>query len=115
MQITSLIPFVALAAVASARLHSSAVCVTDRTSQPVGGTPFSVSYTWSENYEILPDATKCACGYYRNRNTGNEQWDQCPDCQFDGLQCNSAGWHIGGDEFDYYCEKKCGAEGSEAN
>ncbi|GKT73607.1 hypothetical protein ColTof4_06030 [Colletotrichum tofieldiae] len=75
MQITSLIPFVALAAV-------SAVCVTDRTSQPVGGTPFSVSYTWSENYEILPDATKCACGYYRNRNTGNEQWDQCPDCQF---------------------------------
>ncbi|OHW93608.1 hypothetical protein CSPAE12_07848 [Colletotrichum incanum] len=33
----------------------------------------------------------------------------------DGIQCNSAGWHIGGDEFDYYCEKKCGAEGFEAN
>ncbi|GJC79118.1 hypothetical protein Ct61P_03313 [Colletotrichum tofieldiae] len=81
----------------------------------VGGTPWSVSYNWSKHYEILPDATKCACNYYKNRNTGNKQWDQCPDCTFDGLQCNSAGKHIGGDELYYYCTKKCGAQGSEGN
>lgn len=31
---------------------------------------------------MLPDATKCACEAYRNRNTGDNQWDQCPDCTF---------------------------------
>lgn len=81
-----------------------------------GGTPFSVSYNWNVNYEILPDATKCACDYYRRRNTGNNKWDKCPDCWFvsdalsprlwkvtnleskDGLVCHSDEWHIGGDE-----------------
>ena len=47
-----------------------------------GGTPFSVSYNWNVNYEILPGATKCAYDYYRRRNTGNKKWDQCPDCWF---------------------------------
>lgn len=98
-----------------ADLHSSAVCVDNRSESPSGGTAWSVSYSWVKDYEILPDATKCACDYYKNRNTGDNQWDQCPDCTFDGLGCNSAAWHIGGDEFTYYCEKKCGAQGAEAN
>ncbi|WYZ34301.1 hypothetical protein EsH8_I_000577 [Colletotrichum jinshuiense] len=114
MQISSLFSFAALAAVAVANLHSSAVCVKDRTSAPVGGTPFSVSYTWSTNYEILAAATKCACDLYKKRNTGNNQWDQCPDCTFDGIECNSAGWHMGGNQIDDYC-KSCGAQGAEAN
>ncbi|GAB7335050.1 hypothetical protein MBLNU13_g06907t1 [Cladosporium sp. NU13] len=105
----------ALAPLTSAKLHSSAVCVDHRNTAPVGGTGWSVSYTWSKDYEILIDATKCACDYYHNRNTGANQWDQCPDCTFDGLQCNSNDWHIGGDEFTYYCEQKCGAQGAEAN
>jgi hypothetical protein len=33
----------------------------------------------------------------------------------DGMECTSPGWHIGGDEFTYYCEKICGAQGAEAN
>ncbi|KAK9242054.1 hypothetical protein V1506DRAFT_524900 [Lipomyces tetrasporus] len=74
------------------------ICVTNRVTQPVGGTPFSPSYTWSNNYEILPAESKCACDYYRQRGTGDKQWDSCPDCTFDGTYCNSAGWHIGGDE-----------------
>ncbi|KAK9417308.1 hypothetical protein SUNI508_08888 [Seiridium unicorne] len=98
-----------------ADLHSSAVCVKNRVETPVGGTGWSVSYNWAKNYEILPDATKCACNYYKQRNTGNQQWDQCPDCTFDGLGCNSVGKHIGGDEMDYYCNKKCGAQGAEGN
>ncbi|KAJ5523815.1 hypothetical protein N7513_008934 [Penicillium frequentans] len=110
------IPLVlAFSAGALARLHSVAVCVSNRVSHPVGGTPFSPSYTWSTSYEILPAETKCACDYYRARHTGDEQWDSCPDCTFDGNYCNSAGWHIGGDEMNYYCAELCHAEGSEAN
>ncbi|KAH7125772.1 hypothetical protein B0J11DRAFT_568497 [Dendryphion nanum] len=100
---------------AIADLHNAAVCVTGRTYSPIGGTPFSPSQTWAKHFEILPDATKCACDAYRRRNTGNKQWDQCPDCTFDGLQCVSKGWHIGGDEITYYCEKTCHAQGAEAN
>ncbi|PSN69496.1 hypothetical protein BS50DRAFT_490796 [Corynespora cassiicola Philippines] len=98
-----------------ADLHNAGVCVSGRKYSMIGGTPWSVSYTYAKDFEILPEATKCACDLYRQRNTGNKQWDQCPDCTFDGLQCTSAGWHIGGDELNYYCEQKCHAQGSEAN
>ncbi|KAH8661041.1 hypothetical protein BGZ61DRAFT_510432 [Ilyonectria robusta] len=109
----SIVTLLSLAAgLAYADLHKAAVCVSDRKSSPVGGTAWSVSYNWQTSYEILPDATKCAC---ENRNTGNKQWDQCPDCTFDGLACNSANKHIGGDEMNYYCTKQCGAQGSEAD
>ncbi|OLN87405.1 hypothetical protein CCHL11_09591, partial [Colletotrichum chlorophyti] len=100
---------------AFARLHTSAVCVQNRNSQPIGGTGFSVSYNWLKTYDIDNDATKCACDHYRNRNTGSNTWDTCPDCAYDNIACNSPTKHIGGDEFTYYCEKKCGAEGAEAN
>ncbi|XPS70768.1 hypothetical protein M3J09_002970 [Ascochyta lentis] len=95
--------------------HNYAVCVTGRVYEAVGGTPFSPSQTWAKNFEILPDATKCACDAYRLRNTGGEKWDTCPDCTFDGLQCSSNDWHIGGDEFTYYCEEVCHANGAEAS
>ncbi|KAF7193186.1 hypothetical protein HII31_05412 [Pseudocercospora fuligena] len=104
-----------LATVSFGKLHNAAVCVKDRSVRPFGGTPFSPSHNWLKDYEILPESTKCACEYYHNRNTGDKQWDKCPDCSFDGFQCNSAGWHIGGDEMNHYCTKYCGAEGSEAN
>ncbi|KAK1641471.1 hypothetical protein BDP81DRAFT_419000 [Colletotrichum phormii] len=83
MQLSSILLSVGLmAAGANAKVHNASVCVTNRQEMPVGGTGWSVSYTWSKNYEILPDATKCACNYYKNRNTGNKQWDKCPDCTF---------------------------------
>lgn len=66
-----------------ADLHSSAVCVSGRQIGHPGGTPFSPGMGgFPKTYEILLDATECACGYYRRRNTGNKQWDQCPDCTF---------------------------------
>lgn len=65
-----------------AKLHNVAVCVSNRKYSEIGGTPFSPSYTWSKEYEILPDETKCACDLYRQRNTGDKQHDQCPDCTF---------------------------------
>ncbi|KAG9959936.1 hypothetical protein KCU61_g6992, partial [Aureobasidium melanogenum] len=105
----------ALAYGVDAKLHSTAVCVTGRTSSPVGGSAWSVSYNWQKNYEIDLKATQCACDHYKRRNTGNNQWDKCEDCTFDGLQCNSAEWHIGGDEMEYYCSEKCDAQGSETN
>ncbi|KAI1880186.1 hypothetical protein JX265_001807 [Neoarthrinium moseri] len=83
-----------------ADMHYAATCIGVRQ----GGT-----------YEILANATECACTAYLNRNTGDKQYDTCPDCTFDGMQCNSADWHIGGDEWNYYCEDKCGARGSVAN
>lgn len=66
MRTTSVIFFVAsiLAPFASADLHTDGVCV-DR----IGG---------SNVYNAA--ATEAACTAYLNRNTGNKQWDQCPDC-----------------------------------
>ncbi|KAK4622077.1 hypothetical protein CLAFUW4_07070 [Fulvia fulva] len=81
-----------------ANLHSYGVCVKDRVQQPIGGTAGSVSYTWSDDYTILAAETECACNYYKARNTGSEQWDTCPDCTYNGLECQSDGWHIGGNE-----------------
>lgn len=52
-------PFVA------ADLHSDAVCVDYK-----GGVA-----VYNEA------ATTAACGNYKVRNTGNKQWDQCPDCE----------------------------------
>lgn len=53
-------------------------------------------------------ATEKACNAYKNRNTGNNQWDHCPDCTLLNDQnllyyCESKGMHIGGDELHYYC------------
>ncbi|KAK7402655.1 hypothetical protein QQX98_011602 [Neonectria punicea] len=104
-----------LAGGAIADLHSVAVCISNRKYSQIGGSPFSVSYTWAKDYEILLAETECACNFYKARNTGDKQWDQCPDCTFDGNTCNSADWHIGGDEMTYYCEKLCHAQGAEAN
>ncbi|KAG6361214.1 hypothetical protein INS49_009438 [Diaporthe citri] len=116
MQISTLATLTVLTTVAFAKLHSAAVCVQNRSYGSTGnGTPYGITYGSFKEYEIDGEATKCACGYYKNRNTGNKQWDKCPDCTFDGLQCLSNGWHIGGDEMTYYCEKKCGAQGAEAN
>ncbi|KAI4864926.1 hypothetical protein F4820DRAFT_422127 [Hypoxylon rubiginosum] len=87
---------------AAADLHAAAACIAARDSAVAG-------------YEILLNATSCACELYKKRNTGSKQWDQCPDCTFDGLVCNSAAKHIGGDEMTYYCEEKCGAKGAQAD
>ncbi|KAK1142944.1 hypothetical protein N8T08_007185 [Aspergillus melleus] len=61
-------------------------------------------------------ATEKACAAYKKRNTGDKQWDQCPDCTLLNDQdllyyCQSEGQHIGGDELNYYC-KQNGAGGS---
>ncbi|GIZ45795.1 hypothetical protein CKM354_000894700 [Cercospora kikuchii] len=100
-----------------ADLHNVAVCITGRTLSNPGGTPFSPSMTYYEDYEVLVEATKCACEYYSNRNTGFKQWDRCPDCTFDPNDgyCHSEAWHIGGDEMEHYCVKYCGAQGAAAN
>ncbi|KAK1570034.1 uncharacterized protein LY79DRAFT_570647 [Colletotrichum navitas] len=58
------------------------------------------------------NATTYACESYRHRDSGDNQWDRCPDCHMDwhamdahvGIpSCFSWKWHMGGDEFDYYC------------
>ncbi|KAL0934631.1 uncharacterized protein CTRU02_211430 [Colletotrichum truncatum] len=116
MQISTLATLALMAGVAVAKLHNAAVCVNNRRIGSTGnGTPWGLGYGSYKDYEIATEATKCACNMYKNRNTGNNQWDKCPDCKFDGLQCVSGAWHIGGDEMTYYCEKKCGAQGAEAN
>ena len=53
-----------LAPLASASLHNSGLCV-----------------DYIGDQAVYNDAaTKAACTAYKNRNTGGEQWDTCPDC-----------------------------------
>ncbi|OLN97768.1 hypothetical protein CCHL11_07903 [Colletotrichum chlorophyti] len=128
MQISSLLTLAALTTVYSiltnfsiivsaiARLHNSAVCIDAvRHGSTGNGTPWGLGYGAWTSYAINTAATDCACKYYKRRNTGNKQWDQCPDCEFNGLECYSYGWHIGGDEMNHYCTKYCGAEGNDGN
>ncbi|KAI6411550.1 hypothetical protein MCOR20_004219 [Pyricularia oryzae] len=86
---------------ATGDLHHSAVCVTKR-----------VNFFGHKTFQISPNATMCACTFYKGRNTGTNPWDKCEDCKYDGLKCTSENGTIGGDEFKYYCEKKCGAKGN---
>ncbi|BCS23591.1 uncharacterized protein APUU_40035A [Aspergillus puulaauensis] len=84
--------FAALAAGVVADLHTQGVCI---------DTP-------GEGVVYNRDATEKACEAYKNRNTGSEQWDTCPDCtvlnEKDLLYyCESKDGHIGGDELNYYC------------
>lgn len=78
-----------------ADLHYQMACVNDRDYKDNGQDGVATSFT------INADATGCACNYYLHRNTGRNQWDKCPDCWFDGTFCNSAGWHMGGDEVSF--------------
>ncbi|KAJ5205917.1 hypothetical protein N7491_003459 [Penicillium cf. griseofulvum] len=83
----------ALAAGAFADIHTQGVCI---------DTP-------GKGVEVYNRAaTEKACGAYKNRNTGSNQWDQCPDCTIKNEKdllyyCESQGSHIGGDELHYYC------------
>ncbi|EAU32137.1 conserved hypothetical protein [Aspergillus terreus NIH2624] len=83
----------ALAVGAVADLHTQGVCV---------DTPGKGVQVYNRN------ATESACRAYKARNTGDEQWDQCPDCTLQSERdllyyCESKGSHIGGDELNYYC------------
>ncbi|OJJ52558.1 hypothetical protein ASPSYDRAFT_51970 [Aspergillus sydowii CBS 593.65] len=90
---TLIIATVATGAIAD--LHVQGVCI-DTPGQGV------------EVYNRL--ATEKACEAYKSRNTGSEQWDQCPDCTIlnekDLLYyCESKDGHIGWDELNYYCKQ----------
>ncbi|OLN95487.1 hypothetical protein CCHL11_05115 [Colletotrichum chlorophyti] len=116
MQITGRFTLAVLTVVAVARLHSFAVGIQSVKKGSMGnGTPYGMGYAPWTQYEIYQAATDCACHYYGNRNTGNQWWDKCQDCKFDGLQCKSPEWRISGDEITYYCQKKCGASGADTN
>ncbi|KAF7933894.1 uncharacterized protein EAE98_003603 [Botrytis deweyae] len=84
-----------------ADLHTNGICIDSK-----------------EGFDVYnADATAKACTNYKNRNTGSEQWDTCPDCTMitTGIpHCESADSHIGGDEMEYYCQLN-GAGGSLAN
>ncbi|KAF6812102.1 hypothetical protein CPLU01_14970 [Colletotrichum plurivorum] len=137
MQLSSVLVLLASTAGVIADLHSYALCTSHI--QPIGNPntcpkkrdtsdnnellKFNRSRIMGRAYADNAEATKKACAAYRNRNTGNKQWDKCPDCtvgwrhsedpNYCALACNSNGWHIGGDEWLYYC-KQAGADGSEA-
>ncbi|KAH8704656.1 hypothetical protein GQ44DRAFT_777854 [Phaeosphaeriaceae sp. PMI808] len=91
------------ASFATAALHSDAVCIDSIGNQKVYNEALTIK----------------ACESYRNRNTGGEQWDQCPDCAMKVAGnlnvCHSDGWHIGGDEITYYCEKHGSSAGAMTN
>ncbi|POS70317.1 hypothetical protein DHEL01_v211286 [Diaporthe helianthi] len=116
MQISTLATLAAFSTVALAKLHKWAVCADNLEQGYLGnGTPWGFGHNAYKYYELNSDATKCLCKYYKNRNTGNKKWDKCPDCYYDGIQCISNDWHMGGDEITYYCTKKCGANTSVVN
>ncbi|WYZ43411.1 hypothetical protein EsH8_VI_001110 [Colletotrichum jinshuiense] len=138
MQLSTLVVLLASTAGVMADLHKYATC--NSHIQPIGNpntcpkkrdtTPndgdlinIARSRIMARSYGDNAAATRKACAAYRNRNTGNQQWDKCPDCtvgyrhtpdaDYCVLACNSAGSHLGGDEWNYYC-KQAGADESEA-
>ncbi|KAK2053031.1 hypothetical protein LY76DRAFT_629751 [Colletotrichum caudatum] len=104
-----------------ADLHNFCACgkrygktsVTDAyVSRPVHNSGSQRNVLTIEQWLFDKDVTTYACTRYRNRQTGNKQWDQCPDCKMDTYKmdghvgtpsCFSWKFHMGGDEFDYYC------------
>ena len=64
MRFTSTLIAFAMASFAVADLHSSAVCINMVAGDMV--------------YNDV--ATRKACDAYKARNTGDSQWDTCPDC-----------------------------------
>lgn len=65
MQLTTTLLALAFSAFVAADLHRDGICY-----NVIGG---------SDVYNA--DATVKACGNYLKRNTGNKQWDKCPDCK----------------------------------
>jgi hypothetical protein len=57
--------FVLMGSFVSADLHKEGLCI-----DKIGG-----------QYVYNADATKKACDAYLQRNTGDKQWDKCPDCK----------------------------------
>ncbi|TDZ37368.1 hypothetical protein C8035_v006968 [Colletotrichum spinosum] len=92
---TFLVASLACATGAFANLHSAAWCISQ-----------GLEDSDPKNIE----ATQAACGVYKERHNGNDQWDTCPDCST-GVKdddpsvatCNSPDKHIGGDEWEEYC------------
>ncbi|CAG5177610.1 uncharacterized protein ALTATR162_LOCUS8311 [Alternaria atra] len=83
--------FVLMGSFVNADLHKEGLCI-----DKIGG-----------QYVYNADATKKACDAYLQRNTGDKQWDKCPDCKMTEVGklnlCQSLENHIGGDELNYYC------------
>ncbi|KAK0117944.1 hypothetical protein ONS95_012256 [Cadophora gregata] len=99
MQFSSVIVAL-LASTVAADLHTRLTCL--NYSQSVLGAGASQAGTNDA-------ATIAACNAYKRRNTGNKQWDTCPDCtviQNNQIKaCQSNGKHLGGDEFLFYCKQ----------
>ncbi|OBR14924.1 hypothetical protein CH63R_00104 [Colletotrichum higginsianum IMI 349063] len=55
------------------------------------------------------DATKSACAAYKARDPGINKWESCPDCaveeRYEVAICTSDAGHLGGDEFEAYCQE----------
>nr|BDU14766.1 hypothetical protein g1932 [Fusarium commune] len=71
-------------------------------------------------WTLYEDSTVKACQDYKARHTGSRIYDSCPDCTTsDGARygnikiapCHSAGAHLGGDEWDYYCGQVANQQG----
>ncbi|KAL3423094.1 hypothetical protein PVAG01_04841 [Phlyctema vagabunda] len=99
----AILAFFFLSSFVLADLHYTGICVDTKSSSE------------GNDFDFYNDvATKKACESYKNRNTGNEQWDQCPDCTYleDPVpHCRSDAWHIGGDELTYYCQQAGASNG----
>ncbi|KAK6207858.1 hypothetical protein QIS74_12939 [Colletotrichum tabaci] len=93
---------------ACGKRHSGDAVVGSYVSNNKNAVKFSID---KKQWAFNTDATKYACSRYALRNTGSETWDSCPDCKMDTYymdsnptpSCFSFGFHLGGDEFDYYC------------
>ncbi|KAM0554821.1 hypothetical protein ACHAPJ_006554 [Fusarium lateritium] len=105
MKLSTLIPFTFLIGSVFADLHNFCGC----------GTRHKGDSQVGAYWVFDTGATKYACDRYSRRNTGNKKWDKCPDCKMDTYRldsqgdtpaCFSWGFHLGGDEFDYYCGQK---------
>ncbi|KZL77618.1 hypothetical protein CT0861_04767 [Colletotrichum tofieldiae] len=114
MKLSQVVSLVSFIGGVFADLHNFCACGKRHGSNSVQDAYCALKVT-IEQWDFDTNITTYACDRYSNRNTGSKQWDSCPDCKMDTYamdgwagtpSCFSFKFHLGGDEFDYYCGLK---------
>ncbi|KAF5025458.1 hypothetical protein F66182_2481 [Fusarium sp. NRRL 66182] len=105
MKLSTFIPATFLFGSAFGNLHNFCAC----------GKYFKGNVVQDPYWTFNDAATKHACNRYSNAPRGKNHWNSCSDCKMDTYRldgwsgtpaCFSWGFHMGGKEWNRYCNEK---------